>query len=169
MRLKNLALTTVIIGFTACSDATEPLVIPGAPPIFGVSFPPDLQLSAHVDADPASPNTWEPAVRFTNTTQRTATVEHGACSLAVWLYKPGAESAAPVWDNRLPPNTACIAIGYLRQIPSGSYYDLATRIDRAFIGDSIPAGNYRVVLAIRAGINADAPLRVLPAGDISLK
>ncbi len=153
---------------TACTSATEPTLDPGAAPVFSVSFPAEIQLSAHVDSDATSPNAWLAAVRFTNVGQKTATIEHGACSVAVWLYDADAQAGGPVWDNRLPPNAACIAIGYSRQVPPGSYYDLATRIDRALIGNTIPAGNYKVVLAIRPGISGNTPLRVLPAGEITL-
>jgi hypothetical protein len=54
-------------------------------------------------------------------------------------------------------------------LPPGSAFDLnGGTYNRAVIGDSLPAGDYKVVLAVRPDSPADAPLIVLPAGKISL-
>ena len=151
-----------------CGSAAAPELIAGAPPIFSVSFPPDVHLSAHVDALDAPPTSWQPAVRFTNTGSDVATIEHGACSVAVWIYRAEARASTPVWDNRLPPNAACIAIGYMRRVAPGESYDLlAGVLDRSHLAE-LPAGDYKVVLAVRPGVREDTPIIVLPAGQITL-
>jgi hypothetical protein len=161
-------ISTIAILTQGCSGVAGPGLIAGAPPIFSVSFPADVHLSAHVDPLDAPPTSWQPAVRFTNIGKDVATVEHGACSVAVWIYPATAQSAAPVWDNRLPPNSACIAIGYMRRVAPGESYDLiAGVLDRSLLG-GLPAGDYKVVLAVRPSVRQDAQLTVLPAGQITL-
>jgi hypothetical protein len=151
-----------------CSGASGPQFIAGAPPIFSVSFPAGVQLSAHVDPLDVTPTSWQPAVRFTNTGKQEATVEHGACSVAVWIYSVADLSGPPVWDNRLPPNSACILLGYMRRIAPGESYDLLAEVlDRSRLA-GLPAGDYKVVLAVRPGLRPEAPLTVLPAGQITL-
>jgi hypothetical protein len=162
-------ISTIAILTQGCSGVAGPGLIAGAPPIFSVSFPPGVQLSAHVDPLDAPPTSWQPAVRFTNTGKDVATVEHGACSVAVWIYPATVQSSAPVWDNRLPSNAACIAIAYRRQVAPGESYDLVTGIlDRSRLA-GLPAGDYKVVLAVRPGLSRGAPLTVLPAGQITLR
>jgi len=72
-------------------------------------------------------------------------------------------------DNRLPANSACIARGYGRAIPPGGTYDLpAGIISRSGALAALPPGRYKVVLAVRPGIDLRTPLRALHAGEITL-
>ena len=159
------AATIATLAASGCSNPSDLGLVPGAPPIFSVEYPLSVQPSGHVEQ--TSAGSWQATVRFTNIGSNTAHVQHGACSVAVWLYRAGATSGPPAWDNRLPANTACIAIGYTRDIPAGEAYDLpAGLIDHAHTG--LSAGRYRVVLAVRPQSVDTAPLVVLPAGEITL-
>jgi len=164
--LATTALCALIV--QGCNGCTGPGLLPGTPPIHSVEFPRPVRLSAFVTPVDTPSQAWRPAVRFTNTGSSTAEVDHGACSVAIWIYPAAAQSGAPVWDNRLPAN-ACIEILYRRQLPPGGTYDLPAEIlSRSGALASLPPGKYKVFVAVRPGIGEHTPLRVLPAGEIAL-
>ena len=167
--IRIVLLTTVAsIAALGCSDPAAPALLPGPPPVFSVSYPPSVRLSGRADAIEGRPGTWRLAVRFANAGSATAHVEHGACSVAIWIYPAAATSGPPVWDNRLPPNVACIAIGYSADIPPGAAYDLPAGLFSLQHAAGLPAGRYRVVLAVQPQPGGNAPLVVLPAGEVTL-
>jgi len=165
-----LAASAGLLAWQGCASVSRPQLLPGAPPITSVSVPPDVHLSGGVELVDSVDSMWRPYVRFTNDSKDTVIVEHGACSVAVWVYSVEAVSGPPIWDNRLPPNTECILIGYLRQIPPQGHYDLpAGLVNTNRSPGLLPNGNYKVVLAVQNDIRRDVPLVLLPAGQLFLK
>jgi hypothetical protein len=165
----RIALVASLIVTQACSDASAPQLLQGAPPTTTVSFPPDVHLSARIDRISAPPNSWAPIIHLTNDGMTQAPVAYGPCSVAVWIYHSGAVSGVPAWDNRASSTLECFATATLLFLPPGSPYDInGGTYNRPVIGESLPAGIYKVVVALRPETPADAPLIVLPAGTISL-
>jgi hypothetical protein len=165
----RIVLTASLIVAQACSDASAPQLLQGAPPTTSISFPPEVHLTARIDRTNTPPNSWSPVIHLTNDGTTPAPVAYGACSVAVWIYPAVGASGVPAWDNRASSTLECFATATLLFLPAGSPYDInGGTYNRAVIGDSLPAGSYKVVVALRPETPAGAPLIVLQAGAISL-
>jgi hypothetical protein len=152
-----------------CGDSTGTTLLPGTPPVTTVAFSVNLHLSPRIDLVSEPPSSWSPVIHFTNDGATTLTAAYGGCSVAVWLYHADAHSGIPAWDNRMPANNGCFSTGYILVVPPGSEFDLnGGTYNRAVIGDSLPSGEYKVVLAIRPDTPPNAALITFQAGKISL-
>jgi hypothetical protein len=144
----------------------------GTPPIFDFAYPSSVVLEAFQAFPPSNPPGTLVGVRLTNVSTTAVTVEHGACSVAVWLYRESSTSSRPVWENTLPANAACIAVAYVQTIAPGGSYDVGGAILGAqTLGDSLPAGRYVVRVAVEhreAGSGSSSRLVVLDAGTVDL-
>jgi hypothetical protein len=109
-------------------------------------------------------------VRLTNASTVPATVEHGACSVAVWLYRDGLPTSRPVWQNTLPTGSFCIGVAYMQTIAPGGSYDVSGAILGAqTLGDSLPAGRYFARVAVNhRSSQSSTRLVVLDAGAVDL-
>ena len=111
-------------------------------------------------------------VRFTNAGTAPATIEHGACAVAVWLYRDDVRGSPPVWQNGVGTSMACIGILYTRTLARGESYDVAgASLGATTLGTTLPAGRYLVSIAMRrhdAGSASSGELIVLDAGAIVL-
>jgi hypothetical protein len=166
---RTIAFASLLLG---CNGITGPQRFDGAPPVFSFEYPSSVVQAAFQASLPSQPAGTLVGVRLTNTGTTPATVEHGACSVAVWLYRGPAPSARPVWQNRLPANAACITIALSKTIVPGASYDVGGAIvGSATLGDSLPAGRYfaRVAVTRRMpGSTSDGRLVVLDAGAVDL-
>lgn len=154
-----------------CSNATGPDLSDGAPPVYSFVFPPQVVASAYELPAPSVPPATTFGVRLTNTGPTAATVEHGACSVSVWLYRADVRGGGPAWQNLLPANSACIAIAYVQTIAPGATYQVGgALLGTRTRGDSLPAGRYLVRVAIRhrEAATAGERLVVLDGGTVDL-
>ena len=162
--------TTSLLG---CSQSTDPSpdLINGVPPIYSFVFPSDVVASAYQLPAPGLPPMATVGVRLTNTGALAARVEYGACSVAVWLYRPDTRGSAPAWQTSLAAGSACIAIAYVQTIAPGTSYQVGGGLFGAStLGDSLPAGPYLVRVAVRrraTSTGADT-LIVLDGGTLNL-
>jgi hypothetical protein len=171
--IRRFVLFAASVATIACHHPVAPdSLLPGAAPATSVNIPPLVSVTGRIEAVDTMPQAWQLAVRFRNDGREPVTVEHGACSVAVWLYRADGRSGPPAWDNGLPRNGACILIGYLHSLAPGETYDLlAGRLTRARLGNSVPPGRYLVRLAVRTsrtGGSSDERLLVLPASTVTL-
>jgi hypothetical protein len=164
--------TLAALVLLGCST-TGPDRLNGTPPIFWFDYPSVIVPEAYQLSAPGLPGRTTVGVRLTNAGAAPARVEHGACSVAVWLYRSDAPESRPVWENRLPANAACITIAYTRTVAPGESYQVAGALLGAeTLGDSLPAGRYLVRVAVTHRESGAPPssvrLVVLDAGTVEL-
>jgi hypothetical protein len=172
--MRNAVIRTVAAAaLLACGDATGPSRFDGTPPVFSLDYPPSVVADAYQLAAPGFAGRTGVGVRLTNTGASAATIQYGACSVAVWLYRDAAPRSGPVWENRLGTGEACIAIAYVRTLSAGQSHQIGGALLGAeTLGDSLPDGRYRVRVAVRQHVADTSPsadrLVVLDAGTIDL-
>ena len=169
MRRVSFHIATALL-LIACTDPTGARRPDGMPPLQTFQYPTSVVAGAFQAFPPSNPAGTLVGVRLTNRGTAPATIEHGACSVAVWLYRDPA--ARPVWQNFLPASSACIAIAYVQTIAPGASYDVGGSIlGVQTLGDSLPGGRYYVRVAINhRDPNPESPahLVVVDAGTIDL-
>ena len=140
----------------------------GIPPLQSILYPAAAVPTGYQAAVPDKPGGTAVGVRFTNTGTAPATIEHGACAVAVWLYRDDQPDWAPVWQNRTADMT-CIDINYRATIAPGETYDVPGAQFGA-LQTGLPSGRYlvRVALLRDPGTRVGAELIVLDAGTIAL-
>jgi hypothetical protein len=169
MRLRH-PLLLALVAFVGCSNSVRPdPLTPGNGPGMGIQYPATVSATAYTLPAPGLPPRLSIGVRLTNNGATPALVEHGACSVAVWLYRTG--DTAPSWQTFSSPEVACILIGYSRTIVPGEAYSLAG----ALVGVDTPVnplapGTYRVRVAIRRERTdgSTEPLQILDGGEVTL-
>jgi hypothetical protein len=158
------------VALLACATGLEKL--DGTPPVFSFEYPSSVVPGTYQLVVPAPEAGTAVGVRLTNAGTAPATIEYGACSVAVWLYRDGARSARPAWENRLRAGEACITIGYHQTIaPGGSFEVGGAKLGAGILGDSLPDGRYLVRVAVthrEPGTSSNGELVVLDAGTIDL-
>ena len=166
-------LASAIVLVAGCRSATDASSDrqPGNGPITHVEYPSSVSVEAVTRPGETSADSVFLSVRFRNTGSATATVQHGACSTAIWLYRRGAESGPPAWDSERVEGF-CILPLYVAELAPGDTYDLsAPPVSRARLRAEVPAGSYEVFVVInRWGDSSPSKPRfiVLPAGEITV-
>jgi hypothetical protein len=161
-----------MIGVALLACATGPDQLDGTPPVFSFEYPSSVVPGTYQVVVPSPEAGTAVGVRLTNTGTVPATIEYGVCSVAVWLYRDGARSIRPAWENRPRAGEACIAIAYQQTIaPGGSFEVGGAKLGAGILGDSLADGRYLVRVAVphRApGTSSNGELVVLDAGTIDL-
>lgn len=142
----------------------------GVLPLGSFQLPPGIAATAFIRPALSLPQQTSVGVRLTNAGTSALTVEHGACSVAVWLYRRNTTADGPAWQN-LMPQLACIAILIRRTIEPGDGYDVGgAMLGASTLGDSLPAGAYLVRVAIRrrSAPSGEGELAVFDAGTVTL-
>jgi len=166
-------LLIAILSLSSCQSVTgvAGAVPNGVLPLGSFQLPDKIAVTAFNLPTLSLPQQTSVGVRLTNTGSSPAIVEHGACSVSVWLYRRDTTADGPAWQNVLPPQTACIAILYRRTIaPQESYDVTGAMLGARTIGDSLPAGSYlaRVAIRRRAAPSGEGEVVVLDAGTVAL-
>lgn len=140
----------------ACFLSTEPDL--GGMPIHSVRIDGDM---AFMGRHELRADTLRVFVTIRNRGSQSARMEFGVCSFAVRGVGPHGIS----WDNRLPPDAACIDLGLsLDLIPGQSHERLVYRTSVAQLRSSKPAGRYAIsIFYLEAG-----SLRRVAAGRVTL-
>ena len=139
----------------ACSLATEPNL--GGMPIHDVRF--NGALAFRLDAERTGDSVRVTA-EILNAGADSTTMEFGACSFAIRGVGTGG-----VWDNRLPPNGACVDVGYVLTVAPGETRSRV--VYRRAVSDllaSVRPGEYDVSVYTRVSNE----LRRFPAGTVRL-
>src|SRR4051812_21584048 len=79
----SLTIAVLLLGCTAPTGSRWP---DGTPPVFDFAYPSSVVPEAFHGFAPSTPPGTLVGVRLTNRGTSPATVEHGACSVAVWVY-----------------------------------------------------------------------------------
>ena len=166
MRIRLLSLLGAL-ALIGCGS-TGPDRPDGIPPFQSILYPATVVPTGYQAAVPDKAGVTAVGVRFTNTGTAPATIEHGACAVAVWLYRDDHPDWPPVWQNRTADMT-CIDILYTKTIAPGETYDVAGAQFGALL-TGLPSGRYvvRVALLRDPGTRVGAELIVLDAGAIVL-
>ena len=163
IRLLSLLVAAALIG----CGSTGPDRPNGLPPIMSFTYPATVVPAGYQATVAGQPGTTNAGVRFTNMGSATATIEHGACSVAVWLYRDDVPDSPPVWQNRLPEGVFCIAVAYTKTLARGEAYEVpGAQLGTATLGNTLPAGQYLVRVAITR--RSPEQLIVLDAGTFAL-
>ena len=166
------ALLLAILPLSSCQSVTGVAgALPnGVLPLRSFELPDDVAATAFNLPALSLPQQTSVGVRLTNTGSRPAIVEHGACSVAVWLYRRDTTADGPAWQN-LQHQTVCIAVLYRRTIePRESYEVTGAMLGASTLGDSLPAGSYlaRVAIRRRSTPSGEGEVVVLDAGTVTL-
>ena len=141
----------------------------GTVPSPGFIYPATILPTGYQASVADRPGVMTAGVRFTNLGDAPATIEHGACSVAVWLYRDDQRDSPPIWQN-LSSAMFCNAVAYQRTLARGEAYDVpGATLDAQHLG--LPNGRYLVRVAITrhdAGSSSAAEVIVLDAGTIAL-
>ena len=164
IRLLSLLGAVTLIG----CGSTGPDRPDGIPPLQSILYPAAAVPTGFQAAVPDKPGVTAVGVRFTNTGTAPATIEHGACAVAVWLYRDDQPDWPPVWQNG-SGEMMCIDVLYRTSIAPGETYDVSGAQFGA-LQTGLPAGRYvvRVALLRDPGTRVGAELIVLDAGTIAL-
>jgi hypothetical protein len=126
----------------ACSGVTEPNL--GGMPVHHVRLIGELVLTFHADRPADSVRV---TVHIRNAGADSARMEFGACSFAV----RGVGASGRIWNNALPPNSACPDVGHLMYLGPG---ETRTRVvysrEVAALAQGMPT-SYNVSVFIRVG------------------
>ncbi|HET7186707.1 MAG TPA: hypothetical protein VFI52_01070 [Gemmatimonadaceae bacterium] len=163
IRLLSLLGTVALIG----CGSTGPDRPDGTPPFQSFTYPAGVIPTGYQASMAGQPGVTVAGVRLTNAGNASATIEHGACSVAVWLYRDDQPNSPPVWQNRLPEGAFCIDIAYMTILLPGQSYEVAgAQLGAATLGATLPAGRYLVRVAITR--RSPEQLIVLDAGTFAL-
>lgn len=164
-RLLSLLSAVALIG----CGSTGPDRVDGTPPLQSILYPAAVVPAGYQASVPDRPGVTAVGVRFTNTGTAPATIEHGACAVAVWLYRDDMPSSAPVWQGGSGGNVACIGVLYTKTVAPGATYDVSGA-QFGTLQAGLSAGRYvvRVALLRDPGTRVGAELIVLDAGTIAL-
>lgn len=139
----------------------------GIPPFQSFTYPLGIVPTGYQASVVGQAGVTVAGVRLTNAGNAAATIEHGACSVAVWLYRDDMPNSPPVWQNTLPAGAFCVDVAYMTILLPGQSYEVAgAQLGAATLGSTLPAGRYLVRVAITR--RSPAQLIVLDAGTIAL-
>jgi hypothetical protein len=170
--VRRTALSLVAGALAGCSGAISPpaAALPqGTPPIFSFLAPTQVVATAFHTPSPGTPPRTAIGARFTNGGTTGVTLEYGACSVAVWLYRAGIAGGGPTWENALPAGSACIAIGYSTSLAPGASFDVpGVTLGASTLSAPPPPGTYEVRVAIRRRTSGGSSetLEVLDGGTL---
>lgn len=169
MRTRLLSLLGAI-ALLGCNRITGPDRPNGVPPIHSLDYPASVVPSGYQLPVAGQPGVAEAGVRLTNTGTAPATIEYGACSVAIWLYRDDMPGAPPVWQSRLPEQLFCADIALIKTLAPGESFGLnGATLDARELG--LPNGRYLVRVAVKhsaSGAPMTTQLVVLDAGTIAL-
>jgi len=149
-------LLVLVLFCGACSGTTEPDL--GGMPIQTVTRVGNLTLSGRTEI---ANDTVVVTLSVRNLDDSTSALEHGVCSFAVQGVGPGGAT----WDNRIPPDAACIGIGIVLQLDPGATENMVVfRRPVPELRATVPQGRYEVTIWFRE----DGSLRRIDTGSITL-
>jgi hypothetical protein len=120
-RLARVLALLSIIPVLACARRAEPDFEQRGPPPPGTDFSASgpLRYEGRVVPTGNRARPLRAALIARNPGPDTVSVSYGECSFGLYAYREPVVSVAPVWDNRPPPLSECLLIGYEAAIPPG--------------------------------------------------
>lgn len=129
-------------------------------------IPAALRLSARLVPDSTAPGRYLAMLTFTNPSNDALEADYGACSFGVRLYADSLR-AQPLWDDRPPPNSACILPLYIVRVAAGKSSETRAEVfDPAAATRALGVGRYYAAVVYRS--SASGHVEAVPAGMISL-